>query len=198
MNAPWFDGLPYLQQMGEHFRKLFGEDFVQQLMKSVQPPAAWQNPGTPGPARNGAEPGGTTGFPWMGGLPGWNPFAATGAEGMATGRPHPCADVYETRHEVVVVLEIPGLEREKDVRIAVYPDELVVKGEVVRHYERSAESLTIRERFAGPFERRIHLPVRVRRQHAKATYRAGLLEVRMIKEGRQTEGEGTVVDIDFL
>ncbi|MBX5437352.1 MAG: Hsp20/alpha crystallin family protein, partial [Alicyclobacillaceae bacterium] len=48
------------------------------------------------------------------------------------------------------------------------------------------------------FERTFTLPARVRKQHAKAVYSGGLLEIRLLKEGRAGEGEGSLIDVDFM
>lgn len=215
-----FDAFPYLQQMSDQFRRMFGDDFVRNLMNSMQAPNWSQGQGGPGNTAGPGDPfasrfgGGTEGGAgannagaapgpgggWTGeGAPNWNPFASGTAGFPAySQRVFPTADAYETRHEVVLVLEVPGLERSSDIRLSVFPDHVIVKGEIERRYGRAAEGeMGMKERFTGSFERTIALPARVRRQHAKAVYRTGLLEVRLLKEGKSTEGEGSALDVDF-
>ncbi|MDQ0188403.1 Hsp20/alpha crystallin family protein [Alicyclobacillus cycloheptanicus] len=224
MNNGFFDSFPYLQQMGEQFQKMFGDDFVRNLMNQMQVPA-WGQPGNAaggerfwpgfgpgaGPTGNAGQGGdgaagsaagkGTgNGTPGMGeGPPMWNPFMGMNRPSVDPPASYPPADIYETRHEVVVVLELPGMERSSDVRLSVFPEHIVVKGERERRYPNgSSAKLTTAERRVGSFERQIALPARVRKQHAKAVYRAGLLEVRLLKEGKPADGEGNLIDVDFL
>ncbi|MCL6445020.1 MAG: Hsp20/alpha crystallin family protein [Alicyclobacillus sp.] len=210
-----FDPMAYLQQMNDQFRHLFGDDFVRNLMNSMQMPM-WGAGGAMSPgARNGGQgspgPSGASraqssnmgatasGPDWMNWMSQWHPY--TGAGGGSQTQEHgqfPRADVYETRHEVVVVMEIPGLERSGDVRLTVSSEQLTVKGDLKRRYHRQEDvPLALSERFFGPFERAIALPARVRKQHAKAVYNAGLLEVRLLKEVKGTDGEGSPIDVDF-
>lgn len=217
MNNGFNESFPYLQQMTDQFRKIFGDDFVKNLMGSMQSPNLWQQQNTTGPETGPdaqgrfrdptSQPGGgypnpnTAGNGWPGNTQGWNPFAQGGVQsgGQGSVQPtYPNADIYETRHEVVLVLEVPGVERSSDIRISVFPDSLLVKGDIDRRYERSSDPLFAKERFVGPFERKFALPTLVRKQHAKAIYRSGLLEIRLLKEGKHVDGDGTVVDVDFL
>jgi HSP20 family protein len=212
MSNNFQDSFPHLQQMTDQFRKIFGDDFVKNLMGSMQAPNWWQQQNTAGP-EGGMDgqgrfhsPTDPSGNPmanqqgaWPTGQPqGWNPFAAGTSQNPATPGAYPRADVYETRHEVVVVLEVPGVERSSDIRISVFPESILVKGDIERKYERTSDPLYAKERFSGAFERRLPLPVRVRKQHAKASYRSGLLEVRLLKEGKDMDGDGAMVDVDFL
>lgn len=195
--------MPYFQQMTDQFRQMFGDDFVRNLMKSMQMPTGWPTGATP-PAT--APPGTAAGGSPQGmgraagpGIPGmWNPFGENvGASPQTTG--YPPVDVYETKHEVIVIFELPGLHRAGDVRLAVYPDRLEVRGEIVRRYDGlSGREPVISERRIGSFERVVLLPSRVRKQHARAHYRQGLLEVRLIKEGKTGETDANVIDVDFL
>lgn len=68
----------------------------------------------------------------------------------------PVADMYETKDDLVVSLEVPGV-REKD------------------------ESYHRLERASGKFERTIQLPMPVQSDKVKATYRDGVLEIRLPK-----------------
>lgn len=208
MNNNFFDSFPYLQQMGDQFQKMFGEDFVRNMMSQMQVPS-WGQPQNNGGAQSGDRfwSGGSGGSDTNGsqgpstsadGQPLWNPFGGMGGQPPKQ-RVYPPVDVYETRHEVVLTLEIPGMERASDIHVAVFPDHVVVKGSIERNYQSASSSpLATAERYVGPFERRISLPVRVRKQHAKAVYRSGLLELRLLKEGKSTESEGNTIDVDFV
>lgn len=92
----------------------------------------------------------------------------------------PVADMYETKDDIVVCFELPGV-REKEVSVTIAGDVLTVKGE--RRWEREAkdESLHRVERAYGRFERSVQLPAPVQVDRVKATYRDGVLEVRLPK-----------------
>lgn len=92
----------------------------------------------------------------------------------------PVADMYETKDDLVVSLEVPGV-REKDVTVSITGDLLTVKGE--RKFEREIkdESYHRLERAFGKFERTIQLPMPVQSDKVKATYRDGVLEIRLPK-----------------
>ncbi len=204
----FFDSFPYLQQMNEQFRNIFGDDFVKSLMTSMQS-QGWMNgqQGYPwampqGPA-NGAgqhHPGGAQSRQGeqksseQQGQPMFNPFAG---QATAPGL-FPPVDILEMRHELILVIDVPGLERASDVRLAIHSDRVVIKGELQPSSSRTRECTVLQsERRIGQFERTVMLPMRVRKQHAKAVYQQGLLEIRLLKEGKMPESDGTIIDIDF-
>lgn len=90
-------------------------------------------------------------------------------------------DVYETEHEVVAACEIPGLEKKEDVHIEVEDNRLSVSGTLNRVNEAKDENTHRRERFYGRFERSVSLPAAVSSEGVTATYKNGVLEVRMPK-----------------
>jgi HSP20 family protein len=91
-------------------------------------------------------------------------------------------DVYETDTEVVAHCEIPGLTKQEDVQIRVDDMQLTIQGVMLRHEEIREETLHRKERFVGRFQRSVSLPVRVKAEGTTASYRNGVLEVRMPKE----------------
>ena len=199
MNQP-FDNMPYLQQMNDQFRKIFGDDFVKSLMQSMsgmplsgaggfpfsgfgQTPSA----GTEQPDARGFS--GFEGFPAFGNQTGPAPGASTS---------HIPVDIVELRHELVLQIELPGLEHAADVRLSVAPSQVTIRGERRVKMPRGTDGkVVVSERSIGSFERTVPLPVRVRRQHAKAVYQQGILEVRLIKEARSDDIDASVIDIDF-
>lgn len=86
----------------------------------------------------------------------------------------PAADVYETKDEFVVELEVPGFE-EKELGIEVTDHTLIVKGE--RTEAKSEKEFRIHERLEETFERRFFLPTDADTKHVKATFGKGVLEV---------------------
>jgi HSP20 family protein len=92
----------------------------------------------------------------------------------------PPVDVYETKDDLVVSLEIPGV-REKEINVSITGDVLTVKGERQFSHEVKDESFYRVERTYGKFERNIPLPMPVQADKVKASYREGVLEVRLPK-----------------
>jgi len=104
-----------------------------------------------------------------------------GRPAAGTGRTWaPPVDMYETKDDVVLALEVPGI-REKDVAVSITGDLLSVKGERRFEQEVKEQELLHVERAYGKFERLIQLPMPVQADRVKATYRDGVLEIRMPK-----------------
>ncbi len=92
----------------------------------------------------------------------------------------PPVDMYETRNEVVVSAELPGLS-EKDIRVSVMGDLLTIQGERQSNTDVEDRGHYRRERWFGKFERTLSLPVPVETGQVKATYRDGVLTVKLPK-----------------
>ena len=92
----------------------------------------------------------------------------------------PLTDMYETKDDLIVTFEVPGVS-EKDVNVSITGDMLTVKGE--RRLERDVkdEGYHRLERVYGKFERSMLLPIAVQADMVKATYRDGVLEIRLPK-----------------
>lgn len=191
--------------MNEQFRSIFGDDFVRSLMSSMQSQGwmngqqayPWAMPQGRADGQKQSQPQSSEAPNRQGeqGPPMFNPFAQQAAAPPGL---FPLVDILDMRHELVLVIDVPGLERASDVRISVHSDRVVIKGELQRSTNRTREFTILQsERRVGQFERTISLPVRVRKQHAKAVYQQGLLEVRLLKEGKAPETDGTIIDIDF-
>lgn len=102
--------------------------------------------------------------------------SATGAGRSWT----PPVDMYATKDDLVLTLELPGVS-EKDVNVSITGDLLTVKGE--RRYENQVKEhdLLHVERMYGKFERLVQLPIAVQADRVKATYRDGVLEIKLPK-----------------
>jgi HSP20 family protein len=88
----------------------------------------------------------------------------------------PDVDVFETETEVVVLAEIAGI-RSEDLRVTVDGDELRISG-VRRVPERSdVKRLLQMEITAGPFERRLLIPIPFDRERVSAHLADGFLTV---------------------
>ncbi len=103
-------------------------------------------------------------------------------------------DVHETENEVVATCDIPGLEKKEDVDIDIENNRLSISGSINRTDEIKEENMFRKERYVGRFQRMITLPSPVSHEGVKATYRNGVLEVRMPKLVKDTKKK---IDVDF-
>ena len=90
------------------------------------------------------------------------------------------ADVQDRGDDLVVRLEVPGMEAD-DFDISVIEDHLVVRGEKRLQREQTEGDYHIRECAYGAFERIVPLPVGVDQDRAKAQYRRGVLAITLPK-----------------
>ena len=106
----------------------------------------------------------------------------------------PVVDMYETSDDLMVNFELPGVP-EKEIALSVTGDLLTVRGEREFKHQLRDDNYLHRERVYGKFERSIRLPMPVQADQVSATYRDGVLAVRLPKteEGRPKE-----IKIDVL
>ena len=92
----------------------------------------------------------------------------------------PAIDVYETRDDLVVAVELPGVQ-EKDIRVTMTGDVLSLCGQRGTAAEAREENYHRIERWSGTFERAVKLPIPVQADRIRASYKDGVLEVRLPK-----------------
>lgn len=102
-------------------------------------------------------------------------------------------EVEETEKDVVVRVEVPGMEKE-DCRITIEGNVLYLSGE--KRFERETHDSTyhVMERAYGAFQRAIPLPHNVDIDQAEAAYRNGVLTVRLPKAGGNDAARSIPVD----
>ena len=88
----------------------------------------------------------------------------------------PVSDVFETAEQLVLALELPGLEQ-KQIELRVEGDELVIEGERAIDREGPGERFHRVERSHGRFSRRFRIPAAFDREAVSASYRNGLLRI---------------------
>jgi HSP20 family protein len=110
---------------------------------------------------------------------------------------HPQIEVSQQNNELVVHADLPGLKKE-DVSVDVTDSEIIISGERRQKEESERGGLYRSERSYGSFYRAIPLPEGAMTDQAKATFKDGVLEVRMpappeqVTRGRRLEiKEGT-------
>jgi HSP20 family protein len=92
----------------------------------------------------------------------------------------PTLDVSETKNELVIRAEIPGIDP-KDIDISLVNDILTVKGEKKQEKEEKDENYHLIERSYGSFSRTIRLPKEVQSDKINASYKNGILKVALPK-----------------
>lgn len=92
----------------------------------------------------------------------------------------PSLDVYEEKDDVVVKAEMPGMKKE-DIEVNILGDLLTIKGEKKKEEEVKEQDYYRRERSYGSFARSVSLPCEVKSDQVKASFKDGVLEVRMPK-----------------
>jgi HSP20 family protein len=93
----------------------------------------------------------------------------------------PLADVSEAKEGFTVKVELPGMKQE-DIAVSVEENVLSVKGERKRETETNEEGYSRIERVHGSFERQFTFPTTVDMDRIHATYRDGVLEIRLPKK----------------
>ncbi len=94
-------------------------------------------------------------------------------------------DVFEDERRVVVRLEVPGMDK-RDFDIEVFGDTLVVRGEKRFEREDTEGRWRVLQCAYGAFQRQVPLPVPVRGDEARATYRNGVLRIELPKQQPST------------
>ena len=89
----------------------------------------------------------------------------------------PTYDVFGREDDLVLRLELPGVDPEKEVTIAVEDDVLVIRGKRTSREEVKEEDYYRMESSYGSFERRLPVPEGVKEEDIRATYQDGILEV---------------------
>jgi HSP20 family protein len=97
---------------------------------------------------------------------------------LALQRPFvPTMDIFERADDLVVKLEIPGIDPEKDVTIVVKDGALIISGDRRQEKEIDDEAYHRMEVSYGSFERTIAIPEGVDEGRVTATYVDGVIEV---------------------
>lgn len=91
----------------------------------------------------------------------------------------PRMDVYHTVDTVVVLVEVPGLDKPEQIVLRLEGQSLIVEGELPCPYPVTDNRITRKERFFGPFRRTLALPKPVSQEGILAKYRKGLLMVEL-------------------
>lgn len=92
----------------------------------------------------------------------------------------PSVDVSETKDNVIINAEIPGMNKE-DVKVSVQDNVLTLSGERRQEKEEKNANYHRIERSDGSFSRSFTLPTPVQPDKVKATYKDGILKITLPK-----------------
>jgi HSP20 family protein len=113
-------------------------------------------------------------------------FDETPSTNLVLGQWVPWIDISETKENVVVKAELPGLEA-KDLSVSIWGDVLTIKGEKKKEEKEEDEHCYYCERYCGSFYRSFRLPVSVRSDEVKETLKNGVLKVTLSKAAEPKE-----------
>jgi HSP20 family protein len=134
---------------------------------------------------------------FWGGHPGVR-LLPSGETGMEPYQPmtltrEPFTDIQETETEVVLTAEMPGVKK-GDIKINATEDAIEISAESKTEVEEEKEGYVRKERSFGQFYRRYSLPSVVDPDKTKASYKDGVLEVRMPKTEPKTKGTSVKIE----
>ena len=89
----------------------------------------------------------------------------------------PASDVFARNGDLVIDLELPGVDPAKDVTVSIEDGDLVVRGERKQTKEVKEEDYYRMETSFGSFERHLPVPEGTKEEDVKAEYKNGVLEI---------------------
>ena len=92
----------------------------------------------------------------------------------------PAVDLYEEKDDIVVKAELPGIDK-NNIEVNLTDHTLTIKGEKKKEEEVKEENYYRSERSYGSFLRTLELPKDVHADKVKASFKNGILEVRIPK-----------------
>src|SRR5947209_7130427 len=104
----------------------------------------------------------------------------TGKDQLTAGTFVPPVDVYEDEQNLVLKLEVPGVN-EGDINVSVENNTLTIQGERNFEKEEKEENFHRIERRYGSFMRTFRLPNTVDSEKVEASYEKGILKIMLAK-----------------
>ncbi|MHA1505711.1 MAG: Hsp20/alpha crystallin family protein [Candidatus Asgardarchaeia archaeon] len=101
-------------------------------------------------------------------------------EELERGYLEPMMDIYEDDENFIITMEVPGVEKD-EIKIEGYENYLEVRAKREETKEMRDKNVVRRERKYSGFYRKIRLPSEVDISKAKASYRNGILEIKIPK-----------------
>lgn len=94
--------------------------------------------------------------------------------------PEPSVDIFEEEDSVVVKSDLPGMSKD-DIEVNLTDDTITLSGEKKEEEKIERKNYYCHERSYGSFTRTFALPKEVQSDKAKASFKNGVLEVRIPK-----------------
>jgi len=129
----------------------------------------------------------------------WGPSGRLLPAGGITDRMMPAirgefrVDVREHDNDVIVVADLPGIEKDEVMVSLVNPEMLEIRTERKAEKEEKEEGYYMRERMEGSMRRLVSLPHPVTDGDSSASFKNGVLEIRLRKS---TAERGSVIKIE--
>ncbi|MBN2498155.1 MAG: Hsp20/alpha crystallin family protein [Deltaproteobacteria bacterium] len=105
---------------------------------------------------------------------------------FSTGSLAPNVDIEDKGKDLVVSVELPGMDSD-DVEVQLADNALTIKGEKKSEQTEEHDGYYMSERSFGSFQRIVPLPVEVEPDKAEASFKKGVLTVRLPKSDRARE-----------
>lgn len=104
----------------------------------------------------------------------------SGYEQSAGNTSFPLMNVYDSKDDIVVTAELPGLSKEQ-VKITFADNILTLSGELKALPTSKGMALVRRERSEGEFEKTLRVPTKVRQDAISASFANGILTITLPK-----------------
>ena len=111
--------------------------------------------------------------------------------GLSFGAWNPRVNMYEKGDNILIDAELPGLRKE-DIDVSIEDHRLTLRGERKEEKETKEEDFYRRERSYGSFTRSLNLPNSVATNKVEASYKDGVLHVKLPKT-EQAKGKHIAV-----
>jgi len=107
-------------------------------------------------------------------------------KGSELAEPYFPVDIYEDKESVILKAEIPGIKKE-NLDIQLSADSITISGQKSSEEKVEQRDYFRLERSYGSFTRRFQLPVETQIDKARASFKDGVLEVRIPKAQTETQ-----------
>ena len=112
---------------------------------------------------------------------------------LLSGQWSPAIDVYDSKDNVLVKVDLPGLTKD-EIEVSIQDNNLILKGEKRKDTEVKEENYYKTERFYGSFYRTVPLPSAVDQTKVESSYKDGVLTLELPKK---EEAKPKQIPIDF-
>ncbi|MDI6866358.1 Hsp20/alpha crystallin family protein [Methanoculleus sp.] len=102
-------------------------------------------------------------------------------------------DVRDHENEVIVVADLPGVEKENVSVRLIDPRHMEITSQRTDETEEESQDFFVRERVYGQISRTVPLPTEVTEDGARASFKNGVLEVRLKKVAKE---RGTSIPVE--